>query len=78
MTWNYRVVEVTIDPYPPSYGIYEVYYDEEDNPVARTLDAVPFAADSVEELRSVLLDALVATKQPVLTDENFPFGEKKQ
>lgn len=77
MTWNHRVVKVAEGPEGKeeiTYGIYEVYYDDEDKPISRTVDPATFVEDTEKELISSLSWAVMATQKPVLTDEEIGSG----
>jgi hypothetical protein len=68
MTWNYRIV-LTEDAHGQSFGLYEVYYDAEGRPEARTTDPISFGGYDVDEgavevqkdLATALADALRRT-----------------
>jgi hypothetical protein len=66
MTWNYRVVRTT-DGEEESFAIYEVYYDDEDRPEARTEQPASPAGETLEELQAYLR----ALSEPVLDDAIF-------
>jgi hypothetical protein len=79
MTWNYRVV-CTENEAEVSYAIYEVYYDDDGRPEARTERPSYPAGETLEELREDVQRYLAALDQPVLDDTLFgrtgdaPFG----
>jgi hypothetical protein len=74
MTWNYRVVAV---PYEDEveYGIYEVYYDKDGVPFARTEDAVPCVGEDLKECRDSFEKMRMAFDMPTLTDADFVWGD---
>ena len=66
MSWNYRIM--TLDK-GVSWGIHEVYYDENGKPNGYTERALQPSGGSLEELRDDLLYMLKAFEQPILTPE---------
>lgn len=71
--WNYRIVE-TEDPVGNKVrGVHEVFYDENDNPIGHTKNAVGVKVDSdmcdnpIEEIVNRLGRMKQAAKKPVLT-----------
>lgn len=70
--WNYRVMRrVYKSPHAPNgveeeYGIYEVYYDSDNNPNGYSKDARPITAESLEGLRWVHERIAEALAKPVL------------
>ena len=84
MTWNYRVVKTVCavlsvrdgslprheDGYT-SYGIHEVFYDDDDLPCACTQAPIDVFADSEQELRESYNMMKEAFEQAVLTDKDF-------
>ena len=66
MTWNYRIVQIDSD-----FGIYEVYYDDEGNPMARTEDPVGCVGGDLKELRRSFDYMEHAFKLPVLRENDF-------
>lgn len=74
MTWNYRIVAIDVQG-ETEYGVYEVYYDDEDKPQYRTLNPTVFVGDNKEEVLDSLIKAMLDIERyPVLTDADFPFG----
>ncbi len=71
MTWNYRVVKTVHEDGYTSYGIHEVFYDDDGLPCACTQDPIDVFADSEQELREVYNMMKEAFEQAVLTDEDF-------
>lgn len=70
-TWNYRVVQTQTKD-GPMWGIYEVYYDEDERPVFRTADPISITSDEgVEGVIWALQHALADVERGVLTDEDF-------
>jgi hypothetical protein len=70
MTWKDRVVRTT-DGEEESFAIYEVYYDDDGCPEARTEEPVHPAGETVEELAEDLLYYQAAVREPVLDDAVF-------
>jgi hypothetical protein len=52
-----------------SWGIHEVYYDEDGNPNGYTERALSPFGESLEELKNDLLYMLKAFEKPILTPE---------
>jgi hypothetical protein len=67
MTWNYRVVRTT-DGEEESFAIYEVYYDGDGRPGARTEDPAHSSGETLEELQEDLQAYLRALSEPVVDD----------
>ena len=72
MTWNYRVIKTIDSTGGLSYGVHEVYYDENRMPRAYTEQPVPLYADTLPELISDLERMRAALSAPVLTEADFP------
>jgi hypothetical protein len=70
MSWNYRVVRTT-EGDPESFAIYEVFYDDQGQPEARTEQPSYPAGETLEELRHDLQHYLAALDHPVLEDAVF-------
>ena len=70
MTWNYRVVRTTQGD-EEWFAIYEVYYDDEGRPEARTEEPVSPAGETLEALQQDLQWYLRALQEPVLEDAVF-------
>ena len=72
--WNHRLVSRTHDG-ETLFGIYEVHYDGEMNPVAITKDVSPLGiallSDNIDELKTSLIRTLHNTTLPVLKYEDF-------
>jgi len=72
MVWNYRIVHVPNEWEEVEYGLYEVFYSEDNKPFARTEDPIDFVSDTPENLIKSLQNALNdAQKYPVLKDSEF-------
>lgn len=71
MTWNYRVVRT-----PQHFGVYEVYYDEEGRPIARSEHPVAPTSEDLDGLRERLGMVVDALDESTLTPEEI--GTKKQ
>lgn len=67
--WDYRVVAVERDG-QLTYGIYEVYYDEDGSPAMRTEAASEPYGTSLEELRTDYDNMAEAFLQPLLTERD--------
>lgn len=72
--WNYRIVKV-VRGGEPSFGVYEVYYNDIGMPNARTENPVTFECDYDEgsnTIADMLQKALKnALEKPVLSDDCF-------
>ena len=60
--WNYRIVKDNHKD-EEMYGLYEIYYDDDDTPNAMTVDAVFGPYDSIDELQAVLERMLEVVKE---------------
>ena len=63
--WNYRVLRRTHAEWE-YYGIYEVYYNDKDEPIACTKEPVGPGGDSFEEAKLDLKHMERAFSKPVL------------
>lgn len=72
--WNHRVIKREIRG-EVSFGIHEVYYGEDNVPHSYTTEPVEPYGDTLEELEKDLERFKLALKKPVLTKEDFPFGD---
>lgn len=70
MSWNYRVIKL-IDETIITYGIHEVYYDDEGEPESYTSEPIRLSAETFVELSLVLARILDALKKPVLSPDDF-------
>ena len=77
MSWNYRVIRRTHERGPDTFGIHEVYYDNEDKPNACTVDPVSPYGETLEELKSDLDRMWKALEKPALDYSYFDDLEKK-
>lgn len=66
MTWNYRVVRKVYNDETILWGIHEVFYDDEGNPKAVTVDAIAPESESEEGIKTVLEWMLAALEKPIL------------
>jgi len=73
MTWNYRLISVKVGD-GEEIGLYEVYYDSDGVPIARTTKPARFTGETPEEIEAILGWAMQALEKPVLTDKDFPHG----
>jgi hypothetical protein len=72
MTWNYRVIEHdTPEPADGTFGIHEVYYDDQGRVKAWTEKAVGVAAETVVALGEELEIMAEALKKPVLKESEL-------
>jgi hypothetical protein len=75
--WNHRILATE---YSNGLGhtelyfqIHEVYYDDQGLPYTHTINPIPVAAESMEELNWVLGEMQKATQKPILwAGEKFP------
>ena len=66
MSWNYRVIKYA----EGGYGLHEVYYDSDGEPLSMTEEPAGFVGDSVEELTaSLMLARTDVRKRPVLNED---------
>lgn len=65
MVWNYRVVKRTVDDYT-FFAVYEVYYDDQVDPVAVTETPVYPQGDDLDDLRLDFEMYSQAFNRPVL------------
>ncbi len=72
MTWNYRVIEHdTPESDIGSFGIHEVYYDEQGRVSTWTERAVAVTAESVAALQEELEIMAEALNRPVLKESEL-------
>lgn len=70
MSWNYRLVRHTQGD--DSYiTVHEVYYDDDGNPKAYTIDAVSPGGETLDELRDDLILYLQAFGKGVLDADDI-------
>ena len=74
--WNYRVLAKKLDS-EIEFGLYEVYYDDDNNPISCTENACfPLAYDEcgdyIKSLKWTLNKMKIALKKPILDYDNFP------
>lgn len=70
MSWNYRVIKTIIGG-EESYGIHEVYYDEQGKPKMYSKDPVPAYGETLLELKEDMERLLKAFNTPILTEDDF-------
>ena len=70
MTWNYRVVK-SVNAGETTYGIHEVYYDDNGKPVSCTVDPMAPMGEKLVEVYSDMQYMLKAFDYPTLTEEDF-------
>lgn len=80
MTWNYRIfLTKSNDPQLNSYGIHEVYYDDEGKPEMFTENPVGtywYVDEGLDAGKSILSAMLLAFEKPILTEKDFNHGEE--
>ena len=70
MYWNHRVVKHVDTQYDETtYLIHEVYYEGDDEIVAKTQDGVAPMGDTLEELRNELMNMLAACEKEILDND---------
>lgn len=72
MHWNHRVVQTTDRDGGPIFGLYEIFYDDDGRPGARTENPLDLGGfERVDDLRKELKLMLAGAVLPVLTDGDF-------
>ena len=66
MSWNYRVMKIE-EGGETTYGVYEVYYDDEGSPRLYTKNPCPVFGNTIEELTEELGRFRRALDKPILT-----------
>lgn len=69
--WNYRIIKRKHEDGEITFGVHEVYYDMNANPVSCTEDAMDPMGGTEQELKDVLKLMLEAFRKPVLAYELF-------
>ena len=75
MHWNHRVIkkECRNDADETTYGIHEVYYNNNGVPTMCTEEPIRLLGDSVKDLKETLERMMKALDNPVLDyDKDFP------
>lgn len=70
--WNYRVLVTDHGNAEHEFAIHEVYYDENEKPIAFTEQPVPVSADNADDLVWVMRQFEKACSKPFLSVKNFP------
>ena len=70
MSWSYRIVKKKIGD-ATSYGIHEVFYDDDGKPSMCDEDPITMDAESADDLEWMTKQFRVALKQPWLKYEDF-------
>lgn len=70
MSWNYRIIKTTIGG-EDSYGIHEVYYDENGKPKMYSEDPIPAHGETLTELREDMDRLLQAFEKPIISSDDF-------
>jgi hypothetical protein len=65
MSWNYRVMRKTVDG-ETSWGVHEVFYDDDGRVTGWTPEPVAVAGDSLEEIQQQLARMAEAAERPPL------------
>lgn len=76
MTWNHRVVHRKYDNGEETFGVYEVFYDDDGNPDKITTRPVEVMCDSVGGVRQTLEWMTKALRESVLEYSDFEEGGK--
>ena len=71
MTWNHRVVKRTYPNGDVSFGIHEVYYDDNGNVTGCTEDPIGVVEDTEEDLYTTLNRLIDAAGKDVLIYEEL-------
>lgn len=72
MFWNHRVIEVEDEDGTKCYGIHEVYYDNDGNPMAYTEDAVGIVWEEGDNPLQVIEWMANCLNKPFLKKSDFP------
>lgn len=72
MSWNYRIVRYANGT---GYGLHEVHYDADGNPIRMTTGPAGFVGDSPEEVRSALMIARGDASRRQVFDEPTEWTE---
>jgi hypothetical protein len=71
MTWNYRLIQIGED-----IGLYEVYYNENLDPIYRMESPTQIVFDLSDNINEVSHKIFVAFLKKVLTDDDFVKDER--
>ena len=75
VSWNYRIVNCPDGKGGRYYALFEVFYDDDGKPEARTAKPISFVTDEDEGsegvVRSLEMALKGATERPVLMDEDI-------
>jgi hypothetical protein len=74
--WNHRVIKRTIGD-SESFGIHEVYYNDDGSVEGCTIDPVAVDCDTLDDLRETLERMLRCLDKPVLVDGEIKFSGSK-
>lgn len=77
MSWNYRVIKRNYDGVE-KFGIYEVYYNENDEPTSCTKNPVPIESFNLKELEEDIDKIREALSEPVLNYKKFEDLENEE
>ncbi len=64
--WNYRVLKLKDGLNRPLYEVYEVYYDDDDQPRAWAESHNVLVGDTLDELKETYEYMVTAFQQPIL------------
>lgn len=82
VTWNYRVLRRrTKDIFGrevESYGVHEVYYDDDGEPSSCTMNSVGPSGDTFEDLAADLRLLVAALNKPILEYDSFLEKEEEE
>jgi len=73
MSWNYRVVKGKCDDGEEYFGIHEIYYNDDGSIRLVSEDQQPVAAETLEDVKSVLQMMLDCLSKDVLIEGEIVF-----
>lgn len=75
MSWNHRVIKKTYPSGEESYGIHEVYYNENGEIYAHTTDPIDLNCETLDDLKQYIQWCLKACEKPILIDGEIKFAK---
>ena len=80
MSWNYRIIKSSSEPFGDIFGIHEVYYDGDGKPKSVTENAIFGPYEEIKDLKIGIEMMLNDLKRfPVPLDENiFKDNQEKE